>query len=523
MNSVYSYHTFILPFIWERCECNDKTLETFIKCFEKNPFWENVDMKDEHHMESSKRITSYYDSALLYKEYQYFHPFVRKAIYGFDKGVVLNYSFMPGKIRNKAHYYIDKNDDHFDLLINGINLKIFNTGVALFILECENHGTTRDGKPQNTIDAVKNINDYGRRISLPFFPGKPTDSICADKLSIVIDGIGEFPYDAKAFIEKLNTTQNIEDNVSLTYIGDFVKEILGFGSEYKFTSKAAKDSKSFYIYSALDDRMFVACYILDKNATNRFIARDNDGELLYTKDPKISSDLYELIFIDSAGNCTCPSREMRKDLLERHIYSRWIEYGTVYSIVNHGMICITNFEAAHLAESFLTMYIQMCCLALVQRASLLNFRREVSRISNKLEKKGKSLDTKTIAKLLDLQERFIAFQSQLHFKEVSSEEQAIEMYNMMYDFFFIEKELEIVKEQLDSLYDAANTTLDFSFNKWATIFALVSIILAVADVANTLIGGEPCIDRILRPSLGVGSVFCIAMSLLLLVKYRRRK
>ncbi len=522
MKKAYSYHTFILPFIWEDCECNDKTLETFVDCFESNPYWENVDMKNEHHMNSSKRIVSYDDSALLYKEYQYFHPFVRQAIYGFERGIVRNYSFMPHEIRNKANYYISKDDNHYKLLVNGVNLKIFNTGIALFILECENHGVTADGKPQNTIEAVKNINDYGRRISLPFFPYDPKDSVCADKLSLVIDGVAEFSYDAKKFLEKLDRDNMFENDISLTYISDFIKELLSFKGKYRFTSKAIVEPNSFYIYSALDDRMFVACHVCDPEVANRLRTRDADGNLVYTYDADLSKELYELVFIDPAQKCSCYSKEMREKLLEDHLYKRWIDEGSIYSFVNHGMLCITNRDEEYLLLNFLAIYIQMSCLVLVQRASLLNFRRKVSCISNKMEENGKTLDIKTIGDLLNLQEKFIAFRSQLHFIEVSSEEQGIEMYNMMYETFMIERELSVVKEQLDSLYDAANTTLDYDFNKWATVFAIVSVILAIADIINSLFFAEAG-TAVLHSAAIIVFLTSIILSVLLLKKYKRKK
>ena len=92
--SVYSYHTFILPFLWEGTQEHRHTMEKFAGCFRKNPNWVCTDMPDEYYIRRSPALVSSEDVLLLYKEYQYFHPFVRKAIYGFGENIVTNFSFM---------------------------------------------------------------------------------------------------------------------------------------------------------------------------------------------------------------------------------------------------------------------------------------------------------------------------------------------------------------------------------------------------------------------------------------------
>lgn len=73
------------------------------------------------------------DKLLFYKEYQYFHPHVRRALYGFGSGIVHNFEFMPDAINNKAHYIIEKNAETSVLRFNAVKLKIYNTGIAILI------------------------------------------------------------------------------------------------------------------------------------------------------------------------------------------------------------------------------------------------------------------------------------------------------------------------------------------------------------------------------------------------------
>lgn len=182
--------------------------------------------------------------------------------------------------------------------------------------------------------------------------------------------------------------------------------------------------------------------------------------------------LYKLAFVD-AKDCTCQSDMMREELLRKSIYDRWIKYGTIYTVTPQAFMCISNDGIT--IKSFRNMYLDMCVLVLVQRASLINFQNIALRLSKGLERIGEVIDTKKIIKLMDLQERFIAFQNQINLQEISSQEQAVELYEKLKKASYVEELTGAMKEQLDALYDATNTNQDFSFNKWALLFAIVSL------------------------------------------------
>lgn len=114
MDSVYSYSTFILPFVWKNENKMNRSFEKFTELFEKNPYWTCYDPKDEDSYSSLDDAVSYYN------EYQYFYPQVRTALYGFGGNIVKTYNFAYEQVHNKAHYYISKKGRVYDLLINSI-------------------------------------------------------------------------------------------------------------------------------------------------------------------------------------------------------------------------------------------------------------------------------------------------------------------------------------------------------------------------------------------------------------------
>ena len=531
---IYSYHTFLFPFIWEGRGKKILSTKDFKALFDQNPNWENINMTDEYRIKSNPKIRNDADAFLFYKEYQYFHPYARKAIYGFEDGIVFNYAFRPQDVRNKAHYYITKTmklpeitgnsyrEITFDLLINSIQLKIYNTGIAIFILEGENHGLTKDGEPQNNLNSVKAINDYGRRVSLPYIPSNPNYSLSADKLTLSIEGIGEFVSDFKGCIERTQTKEAIENGISLTHFCDFIKKILSFGGSKSFTSKSTKSDDCCFVYSALDDRMFVASYIKDTKESDAMKARGNDNRPLFFTQDDLSKSLYELLCVDPPDNCCCMDPMMREKEISKAVYTRWLDMGTLTTCTNQALITLTSSTApTHLDESFLTQYVQMCCLCLAQRASIINFQRIASSVSAHVEECGRQIKLQTVSRLMTLQERFVAFQNQLNFHEVTPELQGIEIYQKLMQSCYITEEMDSLKEQLNALSDAANTSLDFNFNKFALIFAVPSLLW---DFCGFIMDGvlDTAKESVSYPYL---STFVLSVLLVigLLIKYRRNK
>ena len=499
MSEIYSYHTFILPVILSGTGKAIHSFDQITKCFDQNLYWKITDPKDKNGFSEDEDFRSYYN------EYQYFYPQVRNALYGNDGSVVKTYSFAKDKVHEKAHYYITKKDRTYDLLINAIRLKVYNTGVALFIMECENHGKDKFGNSQNTFADVKNINDYGRRISLPYISYSSEYSSCADRLEVSIPDLsGSFVADFKGFIEKVCKSEHPEEFINLNHLCDFVKNIINYGGSYIFTSNHERVNQKnvFQIRLALDDRMFVACLVEDKKKTNKMLfgeesktkfdsEKDKDGkdtqlfyerQYAYETDEKLSRSLYEFIFVDPDDNCTCQSGSMRKDLLEKHVYKRWLDFGSIYAFAAQSIVLLFNGNAQHLIGSFLTIYERIACLCLVQRASIMEFQKELALLSVQIHDKGNKMRVSTVTRLMDLQERFAAFESQICFTEISSQEQAIDIYEAMTEFFFIDDEMENIKSQLDVLNEAADTYLDFGFNKVGYIFTFVGALYGVLSL-----------------------------------------
>ncbi len=440
----YSAHTFAFPFIWNPNSSSEMTFAKYCSQVEKMG-WKSIDV------ESTSDITpKEYENLCVeqkFQQMQYFTPSAQKIIFNLSSDYSKNYRYM----FNNAAYHLKKGDISYELNVESINLKICNTGIGILYFEISND-------KYYDIDSVKKINEYGRRIFPPYFAdtkeGMNIPYIVADEIKMVIDS-------------KVNRTCYNEDfvvnrNFDVRYIPDFIKCLLPDCEKYK-------------ILLAVDDRMFVCCVVNDIDYSSKVLTYNEKENL------KVARDLYEFVNIDLPGDCTCPTKEMLYKSLNENVYSRWGAKGTLYATSNHSFMCLTTGEVKHITDNFLDIYIHMVVVALAQRASIIYFDTLSSAISNPFTGGKKKIKNR---KLLELQEKYIAFLNQYMNIEITCQEQGIELYEMLKKTMYINDDNEKLQNQIERLYEAANVAQDNKFNKWATFFAILAILMQIIEACG---------------------------------------
>ncbi len=487
-----SNHVFLFPFSWETEKKDSKEVsqKRIIEYFENSTSWESTDLPSRF-LEGFEDSLDEEEGKKKYKDYyniwQYFFPTARKAVLGLESGIVRNFQFRatPEKYKIKKTKHTETKESikyEYELRIQKITVQIYNTGIAIFSLFCEypfdEDAIAEDGS-QTALESIKKINDFGRRIMVPFL-AEGGCSIIADELSIYDAGKSE-PRIFENF-KKLSDFNNKESELrrNPSYISSIILRILndGCGDKDIFVTGEKCFKEQIQIRQALDDRMFVCCHVEDKQLSDQSLAYDtimNGNE--QEKKENFTKNLYELLFVDGDG-CTCQSGKMREALLEKHIYKRWLEDGTLYGFTNQAFLSIKEpkEKTEFLRSNFLNMYVPLCTLALAQKASAVKFQNEAAKLS--VEAQKSSFGNKSIYSLMDLNERFIVFLNQLDLHEISSQEQAIEMYDMLRNTFQIEERNGNMLKQISCLHEASQTQLNLGFNKWAAIFALFAILVS---------------------------------------------
>ncbi len=443
----YSYHTFIFPFLFDNN--SSVTREEFAKHLNKEQ-WILENGVSEH---SNNFMNAY-------NQFHYFNTATQNALYTHEnqENVVLNYKF---KFNANAEYVIRKANDkqafEYRLVVNDVRLRLFNTNVGMLQFELENYN---HGEP----DDICRINEYGRRIYAPFLKGAEPSYYCdgvANEIQLAVHG--QDP------ITSLPIFAFHKDVPERTQLIAPILELLSAGT-HRVTTNRCLGENEFYIEPIVDDRMFIACFY-DSDKLVQKMGQWQEDDYRFMKDAlrfcpdhpaNMGALLYRMVFVD-CDFPTCQSRTLLHKLLEKHIYTRWLEWGTVSGISEYSMISISDDPPDYIVNAFLTEYVEMLTLVLAQRASLLVFERRLSDASL-----GRS-------KISEIQRDYTRFQSQLLLQEITPQQQGIELYDMLRETLFINKEQKDIEQQIKNLFDQSENETANRQNNILFAVALVAL------------------------------------------------
>ena len=441
-SEVYSYHNFMFPFRFDKIlKQKDKVFIDKHEYYRDNSFDDRVKIDDKLKKsldDSGWKYEKYEptdDDNLAYNERVYFHDFVKDSLY----------NTQDFKENNKAtSYYFSKKVTEWDtftikikegksylLTITNLSLRVFDTGVAILSIELENKKHS-----QSFIDDILKINDFGRRIypqylskydaKSPYWTEATKDSLLADSIGVCLDGV------------------LVEENFNDTYktvpkdieIASYIMDILGD----TFTRDKNKVNK-YYIQPSVDDRMFVICWY------GNSVMSESLKKYKYIEDEAISGKWYEYVFVDGQGKMV-QSPRMQTKLIEESTYDRWMEWGTLYGMTRYSFVSLTNeawFPKNVLLPHIQTMYFQMFTLLLAQRASILRFSDEITAIS---DIENDHLEDKTTS----LYKNYIRFVNKLYFREITSQDQGLEIYNQARGILKIDDDIKDLDNEIEELH-----------------------------------------------------------------------
>lgn len=419
---MFSYHIFMFPFQWEPESRKEKPFSERFRLNEIKPRlnsgWQNFPAP----------VNKEYKTE-FYNEKNFFYEFVHKALYdsGDDRLPVIRHYERKEAYNGGLEYEIGvkaHGKSNYILKLKSIGLDLFSTGTGVLIFYLENHKYPE-------IRDVMRINQYGRRIYPPFLTkdndvGGTKDLEIADYIQI--HGLSGEPH---RYYEDFSLYTAESSWTAARFITSLIKD---FCTDI--------DPKP-----VVDDRMFTMCWFLN----NEKAAEISDPRRYY----KLvrSNEWHEFLYIDSDGS-TCQNLRMQKKLLDRQTYPRWQQKGTLYGITRHSFMAISNkdwFAENILLGYFRTIYVRIAELVLVQRASVLKFSAEVTRLSK--------LDNERNHALADEIEQFyksyIQFVNQIYFREVTTQEQGIDIYDMLQDSMRIKEQVKDLDNEIEELHNYA--------------------------------------------------------------------
>jgi hypothetical protein len=315
---------------------------------------------------------------------------------------------------------------------------------------------------------VNKINEYGRRVFMPFCDDKNECKLVADKIFIKCEG-ETLPFS----ISEINGNLNLDDRQC---VPNYIKS---------FLFRDAEAERIYSIRHIIGDRMFVACIFHNASVSKKLCEWDIETEnykyisdaLKYSPSShdNAAAIFYKLMCIDT-DDATCQSRSMLKKYNEEHGYHRWGEYGTVYGITEYSMVAILNSYIEHIWDAFLYEYVEMVTIVLAQRATFLALENEVNALILCGAKSG-DLDS--------LQEKHLVFQSKLLLKEITSQQQGIELYEALSTHLIInEKKMNFDKSiiALDAFGNLKEEKRKSGILFWITLLGILNFVSPLAEI-----------------------------------------
>lgn len=380
---------------------------------------------------------------------------------------------------------------HYDLDVDSVTLNVYETGIAVLVFFLGNRDET-----QNQPEDILRINQFGRRVSPPFFgvdieevgvsfnENKEEDVIQRlrdtqrTELALSI-GIGKgkdesfLPVFTEAFSVYHQKAQFVHGPFLLPV---FISAL--FTKEKIITQEACwkPDSDAILIKPVLDDRMFVASWYGGKKILENRITQNLNEELAKFGVPasaelqeefdylntrtKEGAFWYKFTFVDGGGMSSTNHAFASKEL-EKRTYNRWLPY-TYYGVTRYSLVCFTDSlhalkgqEVGYLPQHLESIYYKLFELCIVQRASVLRFADEVTHFSHfaELGKEDRMKNLPILSEqVTDLYQNYIRFINKVYFREVTAQDQGIEMYDMLQKHMRIEIQVEDLDGEINELH-----------------------------------------------------------------------
>ncbi|MGD8782041.1 MAG: CorA family divalent cation transporter [Ignavibacteria bacterium] len=526
---LYSYHIFLFPFKWRKRITEEVTLKDKydVKLFCEELTRNNKWNRKQFHLD-------YFDN---YNEYNYFYDYAREALYDLDTDFQSrehNYNLI-----NHFEYNIEKEttynikllgeENTYNLEIDSILLNIYRTGTAILSFHLRNK------KYHGKKDILK-INKFGRRLYLPFFDSEPEtiytgekadtckkNSISTAKKFEIPDalwiGNADLSRDNKNLFEdfeKFKEKKNFQYGSFL--LPKFIEGLfpdnfflLNESAGYRdFDAKDKNKRYKFLISPVLDDRMHVVCWYGNTELVNELnkISSGNDFDLgrKYITDNRANKNQYTYVQNDWWYNYVyidypdpmLKDKFIKQKLVKENTYSRWVEWGTLYGISRYSMVMLTSnfsdlemYNAAFLVKHLQGIYYKMAELCLLQRATVLSFSDEVTHVANLIDRDEeikKKAKRNNIEKIEELYKYYILFINKIYFREITAQEQGIEIYDMMQKTMRIPDEVKALDDEIDELSRFSSIVTEKELAREANNLARIATIFLIPTLIASLLG-----------------------------------
>ena len=470
----YSYHIFYFPFRWslkgdENFRFSEQVNLNRIQVSGDSQ-WKQVQLDEQ--VGPGKEAQEAKDACTVFDERQYFFDFVHPVLYDDKKKeqdpLIYHYERLEPQTQDEVKYVIRVGDKKYVLRVDALNLNLYSTGVGILSFYLAN-----EWEEQQYESAVRDINQFGRRIMPPNSHEFTSRGLLAS--SICIEGLVGDPDRYKdEFDYKIQPEKRSAGNAPQRGLSSVWEPAL-------FIRHLIEDlSPALEVVPVIDDRMLVNCWYGNKELSQQVAEAARDE-----KDSFVMGDFwYKYVFVDEGREDSCQNKRMKEQLLEKSTYYRWQNKGTLYGVSRYSFVALTNerdFDKNVLAVHMRTIYSRLFELVIIQRASMLRFSGEVTKVSGLAATKEK--EKEVADRINSLYKEYIRFVNQIYFRNVTAQDQGIELYEMLIAQFDSNAQIKDLDGEIGELYQYITLQVDQKrnengerLNKLAAIFLPASIL-----------------------------------------------
>jgi len=449
-----------------------------------------------------------------YNEFNYFYDYVREVLYDLDssklklpnmgKSLLKHYQ-LDVKEGDTLTYNISVKGNEagtpYTLDVDDILLNVYDTGVGVLSFFLGNR-LAHQADPET----ILRINQYGRRLAPPFFAiepeivGMPAAKAkenaewglskgldqtqrkeLAESISLVLTPNAEpasekepskLPQTFKEDFSQYRKEKSFQTGPFL--LPRFISEL--FPPNTIETQEAAWRNEGtpngnpakVFIKPVLDDRMFVLSWyggiehleVSHRQAQIQKHTLKQEFDLLDSR--RVEGDfLFRFIFVDGASMSTF-NNGFADRLLQQNTYHRWTPY-TYFGVSRYSLVCLSNslknlrdprVDAAFVPQHLETLYFKLFELCIIQRASVLRFADEVTHLSHFTQEDltPEQLFEQLGPKVSELYKNYIRFVNKIYFREITAQDQGIELYDMLQRELRIEEQVEDLDKEIAELH-----------------------------------------------------------------------
>jgi hypothetical protein len=211
---------------------------------------------------------------------------------------------------------------------------------------------------------------------------------------------------------------------------------------------------------------------------------------------------------------------MKSDLLSRHTYARWVGYGTLFGITRNSFMILASSSFLVL-DHLKNMYYRMVSLCLAQRASILRFSDETAGVAAMKEPGD------TFQAVQQLQEKYLGFVNRFYFREVTAQEQGIELYHHIQEAMNIERDVKDLNAEIDHLHQYVSIQKDRKTNRVLNLLSVLGALFVIPAFITGFFGMNVFSEKVditqpLNFTIVFGAILLMAILGFLFVRCRNK-